>query len=374
MSVGARSGARMPLEEAERVRREVLAEVDREERMLDAVREPLRGEGMGWLVSALIVAVAVIVILLYPVGLLLWVLVTFLLYSFNFIIWFLPTTRRRQKATADRTDLSLRTIKGPLRYIVRKKKGLGVEILLTMFLSGMVPLAASFFVLFGVGILFCLYFGFVVHVTDQERAMGLILQMAVILLFFVLLLALRPQERGLALTARRMRSHYERARVEGVLAWTVAVAVIALFVSLTGLLFIGAVLFPGGTWEGILAFLQIEQGSQVLVLAVVLSAELVLMRHFQALSGRKMARALLRDRITRIRQSALVPLTEAIDHARRSGEGYVEAAVIDGAERSFYSIVIYDLFEHNLFGRSPVFVVGPNVSVVLDENALAHVT
>ncbi len=363
-----------PLEEVERFRQEVIKEVQREERMLADVNEPRRGEAIGWALSLIILVLATVIIVIYPVGFLFWALVAFLLYSFNFLIWFIPTTKGTvQQEGWAKEDWSLKTFKGPLRFILQKKKVLGLEILITMFLSGMVPLAMSFFVLFGVGIIFGVYYGFIASVSDPVSAINLILQMIVILLFFILLEVLEPQERGFARTARRFKGRFESARRESITAVLFVIALVGLFFSIFGLLFIGAILFQGGTWEELLAFMQIEGDSEFLVLVGVFIAEVVLMRHLQSISGRRMSRTLLNDRIRKIRVDALAPVDEVISQAREVGSDTIRCDILDRAETSFYSIVIYDLFEHNFFGYWPVYIVGPNVSIVLDENALSHV-
>jgi len=363
-----------PLEEAERFRQEVMEEVRREERMLADVNEPRRGEAWGLFLSLIILMLAAFIVVIHPIGFLFWALVAFLLYSFNFIIWFIPTTKGTVHQEGwGKGGLSLRSVKDPFRYILQKKKVLGLEILMTMFLSGMVPLALSFFVLFGAGMIFGFYYGFIASVSDPVSAVNLIVQMIVILLFFILLVLLEPQERGLARTALRFKGRFESARSESVTAGLFVIAVVGLFFAIFGLLFIGAILFPGGTWEELLTFMQIEGDAELMILVVVFIAEIVLMRHLQSISGRRMSRALLDDRINSIRMDALTPVEDAISHAREVGSYTIGCDILDRAETSFYSIVIYDLFEHNFFGHWPVYVVGPNMSIVLDENALAHV-
>jgi hypothetical protein len=150
-------------------------------------------------------------------------------------------------------------------------------------------------------------------------------------------------------------------------------ALAALFVAALGLMFVGAILAPGGTWKELMAVMQENGYFNTLVLLLVLAAEVILMRHFQAVSGKRMAIRLLSDRIRRIEQGTLDPLDAAIARARSSGAASVERNVLEDAKTNFYSIVIYDIIEHNFFGYSPVYVVGPRIGYLLDEDVLAHV-
>jgi hypothetical protein len=368
------STAIVSVEDAERFKAEADTEITREQTILAKVNAPRKGFTFGWILVLVILGISVIVLFLKPVGVLFWILIAFILYGFNFIIWFIPTTRNKaDEAEKQKLKISGKAVKGPLRYLLKKKKSLGVEIGFTMFLSGMVPLAMSFFVLFGIGIVLGLYFGFFRHIYDQSQVLAVIVQILVIMVFFAILVILRPQERGFAHTARKFKGQYSSAKGRGRIAAVFIIAAIGLFVAALGLLFIGAILAPGGTWKEIADKLRADGNFNVLLLLMVLVAELVIMRHFQAVSGRRMARRLLADRIQKIKEGTIQPLDAAISAAKASNSTAIEQNVMEDAKTAFYSIVIYDIFEHNVFGYSPVYVVGPRISYVLSEDALAHI-
>jgi|WetSurMetagenome_2_1015567.scaffolds.fasta_scaffold69240_1 hypothetical protein len=362
------------VEEAEGFKAEATAEIAREQTILAKVNAPRKGFTVGWILVLVILGISVIVLFLNSVGFLFWVLIAFILYGFNFIIWFIPTTRNKaDEREKEKLKLSGKAVKGPIRYLLKKKKSLGVEIGFTMFLSGMVPLALSFFVLFGVGIILGLYFGFFRHLYDQSKVLAIFAQILVIMVFFAILVMLRPQERGFAQTARKFKGQYSSAKGRGRIAAVFIIAAIGLFVAVLGLLFIGAILAPGGTWKEIMDKLKADGDYNFFLLLLVLVAELVIMRHFQAVSGRRMARRLLAGRIQKIEEFTIQPLKVAISAAKAASSPTVERKALEDAKTNFYSIVIYDIFEHNVFGYSPVYVVGPRISYVLNEDALAHI-
>jgi MFS family permease len=368
------SASGITIEMAEEFRLEAIKEIDREQKMLDNVNSPRRGFTIGWIIAIVFLGLACIALFLNEAGFLFWVMISFILYGFNFLIWFLPTTRNKaDEAEKKKLNVSKEALKKPIRYILKKKKGLGVEIGMTMFLSGMVPLALSFFVLFGIGLIFGVYFGFIRNLYDQTRALAILFQILVILFFFVILLVLKPQERGFVKTARRFKGKIGSARSRGKVAGMFFIALAGLFVAALGLLFIGAILAPGGTWNELWEKLRADGDAQLIILILVFIAEVVIMRHFQAVSGRRMARKLLAERIGGIKEGAVDPLDKVIAEARAAHRATVEGAVLESAKTSFYSIVIYDIFEHNFFGYNPVYVVGPRVSYLLDEEALAHI-
>jgi hypothetical protein len=360
------------LKNAEEFRAEVAREIEREQTILDKVNAPRKGFTIGWIIAFVILGLSTIVLFLNDVGYLFWVMISFILYGFNFLIWFLPTTRNKaDEAEKQKLNVSKESVKGPVRYILKKKKGLGVEIGMTMFLSGMVPLAMSFFVLFGVGIIFGIYFGFAKQLYDQSKALAMLIQILVILLFFVILLVLKPQERGFVKTARKFKGKIGSAR--GRVAGLFFIAIAGLFVAALGLLFIGAILAPGGTWNEVWAKLVANGNANLFILVLVFIAEVVIMRHFQAVSGRRMARKLLAARIANIREDALAPMDRIIAEAKAAKKDRVDEAALEEAKTAYFSVVIYDIFEHNFFGYNPVYVVGPRMSYLLNEDALAHI-
>ena len=41
-------------------------------------------------------------------------------------------------------------------------------------------------------------------------------------------------------------------------------------------------------------------------------------------------------------------------------------------KKKYYSIVIYDIIQQDIFGYSPIYLVGPRLRYVLDEGVLSH--
>jgi hypothetical protein len=136
------------------------------------------------------------------------------------------------------------------------------------------------------------------------------------------------------------------------------------------LLVIGAMLLPGFTlgtmWFHLGQLTMIEFLSLILVLVV----QIFVMRHFQALSSRSMALRLVNMRIDVIRTKVLAPLDALMLRSELNEEQFEAEFFI--IRRTFYSIAIYDVFESDLFGRSPVFLVGPRLKFLLDDKVLNH--
>lgn len=355
----------------EGLRDEVVDEIENEERMLKKLSEPVRRTMFGYALTLILIVVCIFLIFLYPEGAIAWLIITFVLYSFNFIILFLPTTRKGKKDDSCRRTVGWDALQ-PIKFLLKKKKTLAVEVGLTMFLGGMVPLALSFFVLFGIGFFLAVYFAFIATELSSGVAWSVIIQVLVIILFFAVMMLIRPDAQGLTRIAKSFRNRLDVARQRS--RWNAIAVVLAIGLTVVGLamLFIGAILLTGG----VLA-LVIGEGGRVglnLFLIIIISiAELVILRHFQVVSSRKMAKTLLKRRLNILKKDVLEPLTALLDHAKQTGEESFDVDEFERIKINFFNVVVYAVFELNLFGYSPVYIVGPNVKYLIDERVLPYV-
>ncbi|MCJ7517629.1 MAG: hypothetical protein MUO18_06680 [Methanomassiliicoccales archaeon] len=313
------------------------------------------------IVICLILASAALM-LFFEKWVLIWLIVALLLYSFNFIVWFLPTTEIGGTwSKREHLDLIGTDFKGPVRYLLKRRKMLGVEVFLTIFLAGMVPLCASFYVLFGLGLPYVFYYGLAQGHIYPWNVFSLVTQICVILAFFGLLLVIRPETRGFSRLGRFVKGSVGRARLRGKEALIISVAVIAVAMALLGALFVGAMLLPGGTLNELVGFLGRDWGLNFILAIFALLVEFAIMRQLQSISSRKMARELLIGRIVSLKEVKRGLASPGLDL-----KGF------EGAARSFYGLVLLKVYENNFLGRWPVYVIGPEVRYFLDKGALAY--
>lgn len=350
---------------------EVVGEIEIEERMLQKTSKPVKGTVFGYALTFILIFVCIALIFIYPEGAIAWFIITFVLYSFNFIIIFLPTTRKGKVDESCRRTIGWDALQ-PIKFLLKKKKKLAVEVGLTMFLGGMVPLALSFFVLFGIGFFLAIYFAFIVTDLSSGVAWSVIIQISVIILFFVVMMLIRPDAQGLTRIARSFRNRLDVARQRSRWDTMAIVLVIGLIIVGLAMLFVGALLLTGGVLAQV-----IGEGGRVglnLFLIIIISAaELVILRHFQVVSSKKMAKTLLKKRLTILKKDVLEPLTALLDQAKQTGDESYNVEEFERIKINFFNVVVYAVFELNLFGYSPVYIVGPNVKYLMDERVIPYV-
>lgn len=353
------------------LRGEVIEEIEAEDRMLQRLSQPLKGLSIGYASVFILIAVSIALILIAPSGVLAWFIVAFVLYSFNFIILFLPTTRKGERDESCRRTIGRDSFE-PIKFLLRKKKRLAIEVGLTMFLGGMVPLALSFFVIFGIGLFLAVYFAFFVNELDTALAWLVIGQVLIIVLFFVVMVLTRPDAQGLTRIARSFRNRYDVAKEKSRWYSAAVMIVVGLVASGIGMLLIGAILLTGGVLGEVIG-IGGRLGLSLLLIVLILAVEVLVMRHFQVVSSRRMARALLEMRLETLRKDVLVPLTSLLDQGKFSDKEIYDKQEFERIKTNFFNVVIYAVFELNFFGYSPIYIVGPNVKYLMDERVLPYV-
>jgi len=355
----------------EGLRGEVIEEIEGEERMLKKVSEPAKRSMLGYALTLILIAVSIVLIFLYPAGAIAWFIVSFVLFSFNFIILFLPTTRKSRRDDSCRRTVGWDALE-PIKFLIRKKSRLAVEVGLTMFLGGMVPLALSFFVLFGLGLFLAIYFAYFAAMLDSALAWSVIVQVLVIMVFFVVMILVRPDVQGLTRIARSFRNHLEVAKQRS--SWYTIAIVLLIGLTAVGfaMLFVGALLLTGGVLAEVIGEGG-KAGISILLIILIFATQLVILRHFQAVSSRKMASTLLEKRLQILRKDVLEPLSSLLEQGKYAEKESYNKEEFERIKANFFNVVIYAVFELNLFGYSPIYIVGPNVKYLIDERVLPYV-
>lgn len=349
---------------------EARAELARQQDLLAMVKEERRRQWRGTIIPLLLLVLTGILIFQYPKALWSWFIASLVLYSWNFIFLLLPTTRKgvknngdivRQKRTREQRKLAYRRLLG--------KPKLTLEIIITLFLGRMVPLTIGFTLILGTG-LFVLV-GFLL--TDYTAVAGLarliIVQVVLIFVFYTLVNFLEPQSQGVSAIARSWAKRMGAAKLRGRTAsFMVKSAAVAVLVTVA-IIFIGALVLPGFTFLTLLTSLS-EYGLWDLLLFVgIFIEQFWIMRSFQSVMSLRMANQMLNARIDKLeglveRANGIVDMTQ---------EDLARCDALQAVTREFYSLMLYDIYRMDLFGRSPVYLVGPRKKYVFDEKVLCHV-
>ena len=298
-----------------------------------------------------------------------WLIVAILLYSYNFIIMLIPTTTERirpdDKDIAPIINKERRWL--AVRLLLTKKK-LAIEIGLTVLLGGIVPLSLSFSIIFGLALFFAVYFGILVHIIAGQAVLLMVVQIVFIILFYLLMVFIEPQAQGITKIAISFKEKFEQARDKGKKAYFLIVMTAIGLIAVAGVLVIGAMLLPGFILPSFFDDLSHLPSVDISLIILVFVSQLIIMRHFQGIMSRWMAINLLKNRINDLEQQVLVKL--AVLETAPNDAGII--ASLKYLKKKYYSIVIYDVIQQDIFGYSPIYLVGPRLRYVLDEDVLCH--
>lgn len=272
----------------------------------------------------------------------------------------------------DRIDVGQLTaqFKEIATHLILRRRRLAVEVGLTIFFGGMVPLALSFSVIFVVGLVFAINFGFLTNVISMQLAWDIVLQIIFILLFYVLMLVLEPHSQGITRIARNIRDKLSDARANSRPKFVLLSAMVSLLLLVCVILFFGAILLPGNTLVELLSTDDLPLIVEIPDLLTVTIAQLVIMRHFQGVSSRWMALSLLRTRIDAMKKDVLEPLNRCINDDGKDPENeYI--ADLGKMKTEYCGLAIYDITEQNFFGYGSIFLIAPRLRYALDDAVLA---
>jgi len=346
---------------------EATAELSQQQDLLSKVKTEITHQYRKTLLPLALLLVTSVIIIFYPKALFIWFIVGLFLYSYNFVILLLPTTsvsarpKKQRSPERDGADRKMLAVKRLLR-----KKKLAVEMGLTLFLGRMVPLTVSFTVILGLGMSILVYFMFTGYTAATGLVLLIMIQVFLILLFYALVNFLRPQSQGITSLARswkrRLGAARSRGRISRFFVRSAAVGVVVTSVTL----FIGALITPGVTLITLLTSLGDFTAYDLLLFIGLFIVQLWAMRSLQSLMSQRMAIDLLHVRIDNLQQ--LLGSAEALGS---NGESELdEFESLDSLLFKYYSIMVYDIFRLDFFGRAPVYLVGPRLKYVLDEKVL----
>jgi hypothetical protein len=351
-------------------KKEVTEEISSEEKMLKRIQEPISSENLFHLISCVLMVLMGVLIFLQNSIFYTWMIVGILLYSYNWLIFFVPTTR--ESIRAEDEDISSQVNKERSWYVIRlllKERKLAIEMGLTVFLGGILPVALSFTLILGMPLFFAVYFGFFTHFLPGGTATFIVIQISLILLFYVMMLILKPQSQGITKIGRYFRDRIKITMNKGLGPLLVLASIIAALSLVASILVFGAILLPGFLLPVLWRDIDLLAINNLPIIAVVSVSQLVVMRHFQGTVSRIMAEKRIKERLldmndVHIKLDRLGPMNQNED----------KKVMLDDLKGKYYSIAVYDVFDHDIFGHSRIYLFGVRLRYVLDEDVILYVT
>lgn len=349
---------------------EASTELSQQQDLLSMVRKEGNHRFRKALLPLALILISSVIMLVYPKALFIWFIISLFLYSYNFLFLMLPTTSERSRPKrngfAGRPGSDHKWL--AFKLLLRNRR-LAVDMSFILFLGRMVPLTISFTIIMGLGMSILIYLVLTASTVADGLTWLIVIQVLLILLFYILVNILRPQAQGISALAESWKRRLGAARFRGRASYILARLAVLGVVATSVTLFIGAMIFPGITLVTLLSSMSSFSIYDLMLAIVLFVVQLWVMRSFQSLMSCRMVIKLLYVRIDKLEE--LLGIAKAID---TSGEVELERTEkFQSLLAEYYSMMVYDIFRMDFFGRAPVYLVGPRLKYVLNEKAIQHI-
>ncbi len=360
------------LSELEDLRTNVREEIAREEQKqnsLLAYNEKLHWTGL-FILAAVLVNVVFLIFL--PHYMLYWIISSFVLYMVNPFILMIPTERSKMSVP----DPGVITeFVGLLREIGITKdsrtdqtKTIG-KVLWDVFFINSQPLAIAFGLIYGIDILFSLYSGFIADSLEPGTAILITLQSMAIIIFYAAIWHTKPYHSRFSKSIIGMSQDAREKIRTGWRAGLRVVLLVGALGALSGILVISAMLLPGMTLNNFLDSIDYSLGWSLLPIALIFLSQVIIARYLQGAYSKELLLQIGDDKIRTLREHLLAHLDDlAASMPGSGGAGDGIAAEITAMSVTYLRLRVYKTEYHDLFGFFPVYLVVPDLQIILDRN------
>lgn len=287
--------------------------------------------------------------------LMMWIVGSFFIYMFYFFLMMIPSlgSGPSGQLTSTRTHVQIREFLrlANLLKTFRKNKVTFLEIFWNAFLINAKPLAKGFAVIYLMDIV-CAGILYAKGSIDLNLLIVISLQIVLIFAFYAKIVRAKPDTPGFFIPR-----HHDTAVPETETAKVKIWLYISVFAMLTGLLVVGAMLFPGITLNNYLDELSILPSEYPIILLLVLLTQAVLIRYYQGIESRRLMTALNTRHLAVLRDD-LLPRVRAAEQEQ-----------MNELRREFLILQMNKLMVQEFFRRFPVYAIVPNFLLIADPAA-----
>ncbi|RXE55830.1 hypothetical protein ABH15_06290 [Methanoculleus taiwanensis] len=366
----------MYFKELEAVRSSVSEDIASEEQKqttLLAYNEKLHYTGL-FILAALLINIIFLIFL--PRYMLYWIISSFILYMVNPFILMIPTNRTKATLPDMKT---ITEFAGVLRDIgVAKEsrtdmtKTIG-KVLWDAFFINSQPLAIGFGIIYGLDILFSLHSGFIGGNLDRVAAVLITLQSLAIIIFYAVIWHIKPYNPRFFNSLVGMGQDARKKIRTGWRQGLRVVLFIGALAAVSGILVISAMLLPGMTLNTFLDSIDYSLGWNLLPIILIFLSQVVIARYLQGAYSKELLLQIGDNKIHIFRDRILHRLTELPQTPQEiENPGHLDTLMteIESLSVAYLRMKVYKADYHDLFGLFPVYLVVPDLHLILDRDAV----
>jgi hypothetical protein len=325
----------------------VEGEIASAQEVLDLI-EKRKGEvSRGWTIIAVIVAINALMFFTVNYYAILWVLSSLMTCALVFILFLIPTTKRR----VGQGKAPVLGEKGKMR------KTVFMLLLWDMFFVNSQPLAAGMMIICALNFPFLFYSTLIDHSIPPEVMMMMLVQSVMIIGYYIGILYFRPYSSGflekMRLYGRQVKKTVRRDNLRQSLIVLAVIVAVTCFVLLV---VIYTLLLPGVSLNVLKRSLSDLVLNVLFPDLIIFVSQVLLIRVLQGMESRKLVEDVLRNRIKTLNEDIL-PRWQELDTPTVQPDGRKK---ITTYKQKFLAMTIFRITSHDLFGYLPVYLLSPD--------------
>lgn len=346
------------------LRRDVLDEIEVEEDNLSLIgRHGTKAKRLAPLLVGLIV-VNVMLFFSLPYYPLYWIVASFFLYMYYFIVLLFPTTRRVRTPAEKKKGVRPKPWSGMgrgVRGVIRRGKKAVVVAFWNSFFIGTQTLARGIILILAFSIAFAI-FNLATGVLDTYSVSVITLQAGAIAGYYYVIAHWRPYSKDFMRTVARVKVA-RRAKVRWQ-AYLKGVIVVLVLLTVFGAFLVTAIFFPRRSLDAVLDHISADYGPVLIGLVVIFSSQFVFVRFIQGFDSARVTSQFIIAKLTFLRGDILAGLKQG----ERYGEGPERAASFRSLQARFRVSRIYKVVYKDIFGILPTYPIIVDFKAILDED------
>jgi hypothetical protein len=293
-----------------------------------------------------------------------WILASFFVYMYYFIVLIFPTTRRVRTPAEKKEGVKAKRKpnwgQGAKGAITRGKKVVTIAFWNSFFI-GTQTLARGITLTLAISISFALL-ALVAGTLDLFSTSIIVIQAIAIIGYYYVIIYFRPYSKDFLRTVTRVRRDKRaiarwRAYLKGLFIVFLLLTVFAIFI-------ISAIFFPKRSLDAVLGHIDAGSGLAILELLVILVSQFVLIRYVQGFDSARITTAFIKSKLVFLGHDVLTGLEEI----EKEGAGAERSARFRSVRTRFRVSRIYKVVYKDLFGILPTYPIIVDFRSILEKD------
>ncbi len=345
------------------LREKVARETSLEEENLALIsKHDLRANKLRWLLIAIVLINIILFFTLqhYPLD---WVVASFFMYMYYFIVLLFPTTRRvrspAQKRKGIKAEPGVRRSIAIKELLKRGKRNVALAFWNSFFI-GTQTLAKGIELILAISILFALLSGFALHVLDPSASLIIVLQALAIVGYYQIIIRYRPYSKDFLRTVASVRKGAGVRWQPYFKGAVIAITIIAVL----AILLITAIFFPKKSLDAVISTFDSGLALDLVGVVLIFVSQFIIVRYIQGFDSARITTQFIKSKIDFLKQDILSKLDDLGSQTNIKEK----TNEFQSLNERFSISRIYKIAYKDIFGILPTYPIIVDFKAVLEKD------